>query len=104
MIVGAPYGAMPETYARTVYDDDPLRALSARHIFLFDMQSPSWMLREARLYGADAVLGVEDPSPYPSVFRQACETAGIPYLAVPRVSADDEVLSSLADFMRERLG
>jgi hypothetical protein len=99
VIVGAPYGAMPETYARTVYDGDALRALSARHIFLFDMQSPTWMLSEARRYGVDAVIGVEDPSPYPSVFRQACEAAGTPYVAVPRVTADEEVLALLAQFV-----
>ncbi len=98
-IVGAPYGAMPETYARAIVNDDPLRTLSARHIFLFDMRSPTWMVREARLYGVDAVLGVEEPSPYPSVFRQACEAEGVPYLAVPRVSADDEVLASIGAFM-----
>jgi hypothetical protein len=98
VFVGAPYGAMPETYARTVYHDDPLRALSARHLFLFDMSSASWLLREATLHGVDAVVGVEEPSPYPSVFRQACESAGIAYLAVPRVSDDPEVRSILDAF------
>ncbi len=103
VFVGAPYGAMPETYARTVYDDDPLRALSGRHIFLFDMTSPSWMVREAQRYGVDAVLGVEQPSPYPSRFRQACEAAGIPYVAVPRVSDDEEVRAILDEFFTARL-
>jgi 2-hydroxyglutaryl-CoA dehydratase, D-component len=95
VIVGAPYGAAPQTYARTVYNDDPLRALSARHIFLFDMTSTSWMLNEARLYGVDAILGVEEPSDYPSRFRQACEDAGLPYIAVPRASDDPEVRAIL---------
>lgn len=103
VFVGAPYGAMPETYARTVYHDDPLRALSARHIFLFDMQSPSWMLREARLHGVDAVVAMEDPSPYPSVWRQACEAAGFPYLSVPRVRDDAEVRAILDAFFTTRL-
>jgi hypothetical protein len=98
VFVGAPYGAMPQTYARTVYDDDPLRALSARHIFLFDMTSTSWMVNEAQRYGVDAVIAVEDPSPYPSRFRQACESAGLRYLAVPRVSDDDEVHELLDGF------
>jgi hypothetical protein len=98
VIVGAPYGAMPETYARTIYDDDPLRALSARHIFLFDMTSTSWMLREAQRCDVDVVLGVEDPSPYPSRFRQACEAAGLRYLAVPRVTDDPEIRSILDGF------
>ena len=95
VFVGAPYGAAPQTYARTVYDDDPLRALSARHIFLFDMTSTSWMLNEARLYGVDGIVGVEEPSVYPSRFRQACEDAGVPYIAVPRVSDDPEVRAIL---------
>jgi hypothetical protein len=95
VFVAAPYGAAPQTYARTVYDDDPLRALSARHIFLFDMTSTSWMLNEAQLHGVDAVVGVEDPSPYPSRFRQACEAAGLRYIAVPRVSDDPEVRAIL---------
>jgi hypothetical protein len=103
VIVGAPYGAMPDTYARTVYDGDALRALSARHIFLFDMQSPTWLLAEARRYGVDAVVGLEEPSAYPSVFGQACEAAGVPYVAVPRVTADDENLTLLAQFMNNRL-
>jgi hypothetical protein len=103
VIVGAPYGAMPESYARTVYDGDALRALSARHIFLFDMQSPTWMLGEARRYGVDAVVGVEDASPYRSEFQRACEAAGTPYLAVPRVTADEEVLALLTQFVGNRL-
>lgn len=102
VIVGAPYGAMPENYARTVYNNDPLRALSARHIFLFDMQSPTWLLREARLYGVDAVLSIEDPAPYPSVFRQVCESVDVAYVAVPRVNDDDEVRTLLAEFMHDR--
>jgi hypothetical protein len=98
VFVGAPYGAMPQTYARTVYDDDPLRALSARQIFLFDMSSTSWMLSEARRYAVDAIVGVEDPSPYPSRFRLACDAAGVQYLAVPRVADDSEVRSILDGF------
>jgi len=101
VVVGAPYGAMPETYARTIHDDDPLRALSARHIFLFDMTSTSWMLREAQRYAVDAVVGVEDPSPYPSRFRQACEAAGLRYLAVPRVSDDPEIRTILDRFFSQ---
>ncbi|MBV9327638.1 MAG: 2-hydroxyacyl-CoA dehydratase [Chloroflexi bacterium] len=98
VLVGAPYGAMPQTYARTIYKDDPLRALSARHIFLFDMASTSWMLSEAQRYGVDVVVGVEEPSEYPSQFRLACEGTGVRYLAVPRVSDDPEIRSILDRF------
>ena len=34
-------------------------------------------------------------SPYPSRFRQACADAGVPYIAVPRVSDDAEVRAIL---------
>ena len=101
VFVGAPYGAMPQTYARTVYDDDPLRALAARHIFLFDMTSTSWMLNEARLYDVDVVVGVEEASVHPSRFRQACEAAGVRYLAVPRVNDDPEIRDILDGFFSE---
>jgi hypothetical protein len=101
VFVGAPYGAMPQTYARTVYGYDSLRALSARQIFLFDMTSTSWMLNEARVYGVDIVVGVEASSGYPSRFRQACEAAGLRYLAVPRVTDDPEVRSILDRFFTQ---
>jgi len=101
VFVGAPYGAAPQTYARRVYNDDPLRALSARQIFLFDMTSTSWMLNEARLYAVDVVVGVEDASAHPSRFRQACESAGFRYLAVPRVSDDPEIRDMLDRFFSE---
>ena len=98
VFVGAPYGAMPRTYARTVFNDDPLRALSARQIFLFDMASPTWMLHEAVAHGVDVVVGVEDPSSSPSRFRAACEAAGLKYLTVPRISDDPEVRAILDAF------
>jgi benzoyl-CoA reductase subunit B len=101
VFVGAPYGAMPATYARTVYNDDPLRALAARQTFLFDMTSPSWMLSEAQRYGADVVVGVEEASHYASRFRQACESAGLRYLAVPRVSDDAEIRELLDGFFNQ---
>lgn len=99
VIVGSPYAAMPATYAREV-DGDPLRALSARQIFLFDMRSTSWMLHEARRHRADVVIGVETTR-HPSRFRAACEQAGIPYIGVPRLSADADVLAGIdAEFAR----
>jgi benzoyl-CoA reductase subunit B len=93
VIVGSPYAAMPATYAREVHGD-PLRALSARQTFLFDMRSTSWMIREARRQRADVVIGVETTH-HRSRFRIACESAGFPYLAVPTVSADADNLAAL---------
>ncbi len=103
VLVGAPYGAMPQTYTRTIYDGDALRALSGRNIFLFDMTSPSWLVNEAHLYGVDAVIGVEEPSPYPSMFRRACESAGIPYLGVRGTRDDPETRAVLEEFFNTEL-
>jgi hypothetical protein len=97
VFVGSPYAAMPATYARTV-GDDPLEALAGRQIFLFDMRSPTWMLNEARRHHVDAIIGVEDPSRYPSQFALASAAAGLPYLAVPRLADDPEVRGQLDAF------
>jgi hypothetical protein len=93
VIVGSPYAAMPATYAREVHGD-ALRALSARQTFLFDMRSTGWLLHEARRHRADVVIGVETTH-HRSRFRHACESAGLPYLAVPSVSADADNLAVL---------
>lgn len=93
VIVGSPYAAMPATYARDLRGD-PLRALSGRQLFLFDMRSTSWMLHEARRHRADLVIGIETTR-HRSRFRTACAEAGVPYLGLPRLSADDEVLARI---------
>jgi hypothetical protein len=93
VIVGSPYAAMPATYARDVHGD-ALRALSARQTFLFDMRSTSWMIREARRHRADVVIGVETTR-HRSRFRHACESAGLPYIAVPGLSADPDIMAEL---------
>lgn len=93
VIVGSPYSAMPATYAREVHGD-PLRALSARQTFLFDMCSTSWMTHEARRHRADLVIGVETTH-HQSRFRHACEAVGLPYIAVRRLSADADTVADL---------
>ena len=100
VFVGGPFGAMPQTYARTVHGGDALRTLAGRYIFLFDLQSPSWMLNEAKVVGADFIVVPESPSPYPSYLRRAAERAGIPFLSVPRTGDDEETRGLISAFIR----
>jgi benzoyl-CoA reductase subunit B len=80
-LVGTPYLPAALTYARTVYDDDPLRALVARQLFLF-ASTPDWLVNEAQFLRCDGVVGIEPPSDYPSALARACEEAGLPYVSV----------------------
>lgn len=80
-LVGTPYLPAALTYARTVYDDDPLRALVARQLFLF-ASTPDWLVNEAQFLSCDGVVGIEPPSDYPSALARACEEAELPYVSV----------------------
>ena len=81
-LVGTPYLPAALTYARTVYDDDPLRALVARQLFLF-ANTPDWLVNEAHFLRCDGVVGIEPASDYPSALARACEDAGLPFISVP---------------------
>jgi hypothetical protein len=88
-LVGTPYLPAALTYARTVYDDDPLRALVARQLFLF-ANTPDWLVNEAQFLRCDGVVGIEPASDYPSALERACEDAGLPFISVPGTADTDE--------------
>jgi benzoyl-CoA reductase/2-hydroxyglutaryl-CoA dehydratase subunit BcrC/BadD/HgdB len=102
VIVTNNYMAIAELYATTVRDDDPMRALAARHLFLFEKE-PHWYVMQARQWGVDGVIGLESPSGYPSEYRRVIEAAGFPYLALPRDVDDPEIRALLDAFVAERL-
>ena len=104
MIVTNNYMAIAELYATTVHDDDPLRALAARQLFLFEKE-PHWYVMQARQWGVDAVIGMESPGQggYPSEYRRVIEAAGFPYLALPRDADDPEIRAMLDAFVATRL-
>jgi benzoyl-CoA reductase subunit B len=101
-LVGTPYLPAALTYARTVYDDDPLRALVARQLFLF-AQTPDWLVNEAQFLRCDGVVGVEPASEYPSALARACDAAGLPYVPVTGTSDSDATRRRLREHFR-RLG
>jgi hypothetical protein len=102
VVVTNNYMAIAELYATTVYDDDPLRALAARQLFLFEKE-PHWYVMQARQWGVDAVIGMESPGGYPSAYQRVIEAAGFPYLALPRDADDPEVRALLDAFVATRL-
>ena len=96
------YSTIGPLYCVDIHDDDPLRALCAKHLFLFD-KDPHWYVMQARAWGVDAVFGIERPSSYPSEYRTVIEAAGFPYLALPRDGDDPELRTMLRDFVEARL-
>jgi len=97
------YSNIPDLYARTVHDHDPLRALAARHLFLFHL-NPERLEHIARTHQCDAVVVVEQHlDGHPSMEARALEAAGIPYLALPRDGDDPEIRGLVSDFIERRL-
>jgi hypothetical protein len=101
-LVGTPYNCAALTYARAIYDDDPLRTLVARQLFLF-ASTPDWFVNEAQTFSSDAVIGIEAPSEHPSSLARACADAGLPYLTLPTTADTDEARERLRSFFA-RLG
>lgn len=94
------YSTSPQCYARDFAPGDALRALAARHLLLFE-RSPDWPVEEAIRHRCDGVIGVEASPAVPSGVARACAAAGLPYLAVPRVSDDAEIHGLLDTFLRD---
>ncbi|HUA02438.1 MAG TPA: 2-hydroxyacyl-CoA dehydratase family protein [Solirubrobacteraceae bacterium] len=101
-LVGTPYLPAALTYARTVHDDDPLRALVARQLFLF-AYTPDWLVNEAEFLRCDGVVTVEPASEHPSALARACEAAGLPLVSVPSTADTEETRARLREYFR-RLG
>jgi benzoyl-CoA reductase subunit B len=95
--------AIAELYASNIHDDDPIRALAARHLFLFDKE-PHWYVMQARQWGVDGVIGVEPRTGHSSYYQQVIEAAGFPYLAVHHDADDVENRARLDQFLSTRLG
>jgi benzoyl-CoA reductase subunit B len=101
-LVGTPYLPAALTYARAVGDEDPLRVLVARQLFLF-ASTPDWLVNEARFLRCDGVVGVEPVSGYPSALARACEEAGLPYIPVSGTADTPDVRERFRSYFR-RLG
>jgi hypothetical protein len=94
-IVSNRYSSIAPMYARDL-DDDPLRALARRQLFLFDKE-PVWEVHEAKRWGASILIGLEQPSVRPSRYRETVEAAGLTYIALPLDADTPEIRAILDD-------
>ena len=102
VVVANSYSGVPDLYARTIFDGDPLAALAGRHLFLFGF-NPEWMAHIATHFRCDAAVVVEPHMalypPEASAERRALEAVGVPYLALPRDTDDEDIRRRLAEFL-----
>jgi benzoyl-CoA reductase subunit B len=98
------YSGVPDLYPRTIYDNDPLRALAGRHLFLFAMDV-NFMVQQARDHCCDAVVCIEpfldDYPPEASRERQRVEAAGMRYLALPHNRDGEDIRARLTGFFSD---
>jgi hypothetical protein len=98
------YTNIPDLYRRTFDPADPLRALAARHMLLFDW-GPYRIIDVAQRHRCDAAIVVEPAMANgPSRQQAIVEAAGIPYLAIPRAGDDAEIRDMIGHFIETRLG
>jgi benzoyl-CoA reductase subunit B len=102
--VSCSYTGLPDCYARTVHNHDPLRALAARHLQLY-FQDSNWIVKLAKDHRCDAIIMIEEHTvpEYPSIEAQKAEAAGIPYLAIPREADDPQIRAIISEFVERRL-
>ncbi|MCP5145924.1 MAG: 2-hydroxyacyl-CoA dehydratase [Gammaproteobacteria bacterium] len=97
------YTDIPGLYRRRFDPADPLRALAARHMLLFDW-GPYRIIDVARRHRCDAAIVVEPAMANGvSLQQQIVEAAGIPYLAIPRPAGDAEICDRIGAFIEQRL-
>lgn len=101
-VVSSRYSAIAPMYARDLSRQEPLEALAARQLFLFDKE-PHWEVHEARRWGAQGVIGMERDPERPSRYRRVVEEAGLAYLALPRDADDEEIRGMIDQFVQSRM-
>jgi len=99
-------------YARRIMNNDPLRTLASRYVFL-GLGDDHWMAKEAKLHGVSGAIQMVSRncrlSMRAPLTRLILEDAGIPTLAIPCDNVDarqwDEkkIISLVSNFIEERL-
>ncbi len=95
-------------YARTILNNDPLRALASKHLFLGLYTGPEWDLKEARLHNVSGALVFDYDCPFRInfgrvMYKQAYEKAGIPLFVIPRSWDADTQKTEISKWIETRL-
>jgi hypothetical protein len=101
-IVSNRYSCIAPMYARTIVNDDPLRALATRQLFLFDKE-PLWEINEAKRWGCVGVISMEHDRARPSYYKQACEAAGLAHLGLPADVDNEDTRRRIDAFVKDRM-
>ncbi|MBN1366549.1 MAG: 2-hydroxyacyl-CoA dehydratase [Dehalococcoidales bacterium] len=97
-----------DCYARNVHNNDPLRAIAGRNIFL-GIENNEFLVKEAKLHKCNGAVRFKDRGDSPSLQTLAFEKAGIPVCEIPgsnvdlRQWRDEEVKFTLSQFIEKRL-
>jgi hypothetical protein len=101
-VVSNRYAAVAPLYARRIENDDPLRALASRQLFLFDKE-PLWEIHEAKRWGCHGLISLEADPDAPCYYRSACEAAGLAHLALPADTDNEDIRRRIDRFVADRM-
>lgn len=94
-------------YARTIKNDDPLRALASRFAWL-GVQETEWLAHIAKQHNCDGVVGFSC-GPRPQLWTRYLEKQGIPVCEIPgnnvdaRQWDDVKIRNLMKDFIEKRI-
>jgi len=94
-------------YARTIKNDDPLRALASRFTWL-GVQETEWLAHIAKEHHCDGVVGFQC-GPRPQLWARYLEKQGLPVCELPgnnvdaRQWNDGKVRDLMTDFIENRI-
>jgi hypothetical protein len=80
-------GIAGDGYPREIKNNDPLRALASRHIFI-GLGDPEWLVKEAKLHQCKGAVRFPGVGSNPAPISPAFECAGIPLLEIPGDNVD----------------
>jgi hypothetical protein len=97
------YAGIPDCYARKIFNDDPMRALAARHLFLTG-RGPKRAKYQAVAHRCDAVIAnYSDSNILLRPDQAEIEAAGLPCLVLPRLGDNEINRGMISEFIETRL-
>ncbi len=96
-----------DCYPRNAINNDPLRAIASRSVFLGLYAGPEWDIKEAKLHRCNGAVMLDPPCPMGGfareMTRQAFDAARMPMLLLPPSWDSEMTKSKFSDFIETRL-